>query len=123
MNALALPPDMDARVLRNEPLAKHTSWRVGGPADLFFRPLDAEDLAQFLRQLDPEIPVLWIGLGSNLLVRDGGFPASSRSSIRRFKPRARLRVPPSAPNSQRRSSAVSMPDKCAENAPSAASKM
>jgi UDP-N-acetylmuramate dehydrogenase len=72
MNALALPPEINARVLRDEPLAKHTSWRVGGPADLFFRPLDVEDLAQFLRQLDPGTPVLWIGLGSNLLVRDGG---------------------------------------------------
>jgi UDP-N-acetylmuramate dehydrogenase len=72
MNALALPPDFEARVLRDEPMARHTSWRVGGPADLFFRPLDVADLAAFLRSLDPGMPLLWIGLGSNLLVRDGG---------------------------------------------------
>jgi UDP-N-acetylmuramate dehydrogenase len=53
-------------------MAKHTSWHVGGPADLFFTPRDAMDLAAFMRQLPPEVPVLWIGLGSNLLVRDGG---------------------------------------------------
>lgn len=72
MNALALPPDFDARVLRDEPMAKHTSWHVGGPADLFFRPLDGADLSAFLRGLDASVPLLWIGLGSNLLVRDGG---------------------------------------------------
>jgi UDP-N-acetylmuramate dehydrogenase len=53
-------------------MAKHTSWHVGGPADLFFTPRDAMDLAAFLRQLPPDVPLLWIGLGSNLLVRDGG---------------------------------------------------
>ena len=53
-------------------MAKHTSWHVGGPADLFFTPRDVMDLAAFLRQLPPEVPLLWIGLGSNLLVRDGG---------------------------------------------------
>jgi UDP-N-acetylmuramate dehydrogenase len=72
MNALALPPDFDARVLRNEPMAKHTSWHVGGPADLFFTPRDREDASEFLSQLEPEMHVMWIGLGSNLLVRDGG---------------------------------------------------
>ncbi|HMN45010.1 MAG TPA: UDP-N-acetylmuramate dehydrogenase [Povalibacter sp.] len=72
MNSLALPPDFDARVLRNERMAKHTSWHVGGPADLFFTPLDVADLAAFLRSLDRATPVMWIGLGSNLLVRDGG---------------------------------------------------
>jgi UDP-N-acetylmuramate dehydrogenase len=72
MNALALPPDFEARVLRNEPMTKHTSWHVGGPADLFFTPLDANDLSQFLASLDPMTSVMWIGLGSNLLVRDGG---------------------------------------------------
>lgn len=72
MNALALPPDFDARVLRDEPMSKHTSWHVGGPADLFFRPLDAADLSAFVRGLDVSVPLLWIGLGSNLLVRDGG---------------------------------------------------
>jgi UDP-N-acetylmuramate dehydrogenase len=72
MNALVLPPDMASRVRRDEPMAKHTSWHVGGPADLFFRPLDVADLAAFLQSLAPDTPVMWIGLGSNLLVRDGG---------------------------------------------------
>jgi len=72
VNSLALPPDFELRVLRNEKMARHTSWHVGGPADLFFTPLDVADLAAFLRSLDPSTPVLWIGLGSNLLVRDGG---------------------------------------------------
>jgi UDP-N-acetylmuramate dehydrogenase len=53
-------------------MAKHTSWHVGGPADVFFTPRDVMDLAAFMRQLPPVVPMLWIGLGSNLLVRDGG---------------------------------------------------
>jgi UDP-N-acetylmuramate dehydrogenase len=75
MSAERLPnlaPDFAVRVLHDVPMAKHTSWHVGGPADLFFTPRDALDLAAFLRQLPPEIPQLCIGLGSNLLVRDGG---------------------------------------------------
>jgi len=67
-----LAPEFAARVLRDVPMAKHTSWHVGGPADLFFTPRDAMDLAAFLRQLPLDVPLLWIGLGSNLLVRDGG---------------------------------------------------
>jgi UDP-N-acetylmuramate dehydrogenase len=72
MNALALPPDFEARVLRDEPMRRHTSWRVGGPAEVFFTPRDVGELAAFLAQLDRQTPVMWIGLGSNLLVRDGG---------------------------------------------------
>ena len=72
MNALALPPELESRVRRNEKMARHTSWHVGGPADLFFTPAHEADLATFLRSLDPAVSVMWIGLGSNLLVRDGG---------------------------------------------------
>jgi UDP-N-acetylmuramate dehydrogenase len=72
MNSLALPPDFEYRVSRNEPMAKHTSWHVGGPAELFFKPLDVTDLAAFLQSLEAATPIMWIGLGSNLLVRDGG---------------------------------------------------
>ena len=43
MNALALPPDIATRVRHGEPMSKHTSWHVGGPADLYFRPLDVDD--------------------------------------------------------------------------------
>jgi UDP-N-acetylmuramate dehydrogenase len=67
-----LSPEFASRVLHDVAMAKHTSWHVGGPADLFFTPRDVMDLAAFLRQLRPEVPLLWIGLGSNLLVRDGG---------------------------------------------------
>jgi UDP-N-acetylmuramate dehydrogenase len=61
------------RLLFQEPLARHTSWRVGGPARRFYQPADRADLVAFLQQLDPQEPLLWLGLGSNLLVRDGGF--------------------------------------------------
>lgn len=57
---------------RDEPMARHTSWRVGGPADWFFRPSDLQDLSHLLAQLPEQVPVTWVGLGSNLLVRDGG---------------------------------------------------
>lgn len=67
-------PNAIRGVLRHaEPLAAHTSWRVGGPADRWFEPADREDLLSFVHQLPADEPVLWIGLGSNLLVRDGGF--------------------------------------------------
>lgn len=55
-----------------EPMRRHTSWRVGGPADRFYKPADLDDLCRFLRGLDASVPVFWFGLGSNLLVRDGG---------------------------------------------------
>ena len=54
------------------PLAKHTSWRTGGPADTLFVPADRDDLAAFLRQLPAAEPLTVLGLGSNTLVRDGG---------------------------------------------------
>ena len=57
---------------RNEPLAAHTTWRVGGPAERFYIPADVADLAVFVRGLPPAEPLFWLGLGSNLLVRDGG---------------------------------------------------
>jgi UDP-N-acetylmuramate dehydrogenase len=56
-----------------EPMSRHVSWRAGGHADRFFVPKDIPDLSGFLRTLMPEEPVLFIGLGSNLLIRDGGF--------------------------------------------------
>ena len=56
----------------NEPMARHTSWRAGGRADRAYLPADLDDLAAFLRALPEERAVLVVGLGSNLLVRDGG---------------------------------------------------
>jgi len=64
------------RWLEGEPLARHTTWRVGGPARRLYLPADLEDLAACLRALPPQEPLLWLGLGSNLLVRDGGFPGT-----------------------------------------------
>jgi UDP-N-acetylmuramate dehydrogenase len=65
-------PEFALRVRRNEPMSRHTSWHVGGPAEVFFNPRDRMDLAAFLRSLPEDVPVQWVGLGSNLLVRDGG---------------------------------------------------
>ena len=58
---------------RDEPMARYTSWRTGGAADRVYLPADVDDLAAFLRQLPPQEPVMFVGLGSNLLVRDGGW--------------------------------------------------
>ena len=58
---------------QNVSMARHTSWRVGGPARVFFEPADRDDLIAYVRRLPADEPVLWLGLGSNLLVRDGGF--------------------------------------------------
>jgi UDP-N-acetylmuramate dehydrogenase len=66
-------PGLRGELRRGELLARHTSWRVGGPARTFYRPADRDDLIAFLRALPADEPLLWLGLGSNLLVRDGGF--------------------------------------------------
>jgi len=60
------------KLLLNEPLARYTSWRVGGCADRFYIPADLQDLCAFLKSLPADEPIHFIGLGSNLLVRDGG---------------------------------------------------
>ena len=65
-------PDLRGRLANNFPLSDITWFRVGGPAQLLFTPADEEDLAYFLTGLDENLPVTVIGLGSNLLVRDGG---------------------------------------------------
>ena len=65
-------PGVRGKLLRDESLAPFTWLRVGGPAEILFLPADAEDLADFLKGLTPEIPVTVVGVGSNLIVRDGG---------------------------------------------------
>lgn len=72
MTAERLSPVLRGVLRSAEPMAKHTSWRIGGPADRFYEPADLDDLALFLTRLAPEEPLYWVGLGSNLLVRDGG---------------------------------------------------
>ena len=73
MMALAKDIGVQGELRYDEPMSRHTSWRAGGPADVFFVPASVEDLATFLRELDRETPIFWHGVGSNLLVRDGGF--------------------------------------------------
>jgi UDP-N-acetylmuramate dehydrogenase len=68
----SIGPAFQARVRYGEPMSAHTSWHAGGPAEAYFTPRDGEDLSAFLRSLPLQLPVYWVGLGSNLLVRDGG---------------------------------------------------
>jgi UDP-N-acetylmuramate dehydrogenase len=70
--SVAIAPEFTLRVRRDEPMSRHTSWHAGGPAEVFFNPRDRTELASFLRSLPEEVPIHWVGLGSNLLVRDGG---------------------------------------------------
>ncbi len=67
-------PALRGRLLANQSLAELTWFRVGGPAQILFMPEDEEDLAYMLANLPTEIPVTMVGLGSNLIVRDGGVP-------------------------------------------------
>ena len=75
-----LPP-VRGRMVEDAPLSRVTWFRVGGPAEVMFRPADADDLAAFLAQKPADVPVMVIGVGSNLLVRDGGIGPSHRAVI------------------------------------------
>jgi len=70
-------PDLRGRVLANQSLAELTWFRVGGPAQILFMPEDESDLSYFLAHLPGDLPLTVIGLGSNLIVRDGGVPGSA----------------------------------------------
>src|SRR5438270_2186847 len=70
----AAMPQLRGRLLANEPLGPLTWFRVGGPAQILFTPADEDDLGYFLANLPNEIPVYVVGVGSNLIVRDGGMP-------------------------------------------------
>lgn len=90
-------PNQVRGILRqDEPMARHTSWRVGGPARTFFQPADLQELADFLRSLPAEEPLYWVGLGSNLLVRDGGLKgtviATSELNHLEFLPHQQVRA-------------------------------
>ncbi len=71
MNALAMN-QLRGQLRHDEPMSKHTSWRVGGLADKYYVPADLFDLQVFLSMQDAKTPITWVGLGSNMLVRDGG---------------------------------------------------
>src|SRR6266853_6077085 len=91
------------RLVPNQPLAELTWFRVGGPAQLLFMPEDEQDLSYFLAHLPAEIPVSVIGLGSNLIVRDGGVPGVVIRLGRGFsnvtaEPGARVRAGAAAPD-------------------------
>jgi UDP-N-acetylmuramate dehydrogenase len=76
-------------------MSKHTSWHVGGPAEVYFNPRDRDDLTSFLRHLEPNVPVYWVGLGSNLLVRDGGLDGvviSTHGTLDRLERRSETTV-------------------------------
>ena len=70
----AAMPQLRGRLLANQPLAELTWFRVGGPAQVLFTPADEDDLAYFLKSLPDDVPVYAVGVGSNLIVRDGGLP-------------------------------------------------
>ena len=70
----AAMPQLRGRLLANQSLAELTWFRVGGPAQVLFTPADEDDLAYFLAHLPSELPVYVVGVGSNLIVRDGGMP-------------------------------------------------
>ena len=72
-DAMRLDPALRGELRHDEPMARHVSWRAGGRARTFFRPADLEDLQAFHAARPAGEPVLFVGLGSNLLVRDGGF--------------------------------------------------
>jgi len=73
------------KIIRSEPMKKHTSLKVGGPAELFFKPVDTEDLSIFFSKLRDSVPIFWLGRGSNLLVRDGGISGVVISSSSIFR--------------------------------------
>jgi UDP-N-acetylmuramate dehydrogenase len=80
----AAMPNLRGRLLANQSLAELTWFRVGGPAQVLFTPSDEDDLGYFLAHLPDELPVYVVGVGSNLIVRDGGMPGV----VIRLSPRA-----------------------------------
>jgi UDP-N-acetylmuramate dehydrogenase len=74
MNLLERLPPVRGKLDASVPLAPFTWFRVGGPAEVLFQPADETDLAEFLRDCPADIPILAVGVGSNLIVRDGGVP-------------------------------------------------
>ncbi|MEM7405968.1 MAG: UDP-N-acetylmuramate dehydrogenase [Pseudomonadota bacterium] len=76
MNACANIAKPRGKLRHGEPMSQHTVWACGGPAERFFEPADLEDLVGYVGSRDSTEPMFWLGLGSNLLVRDGGLRGS-----------------------------------------------
>jgi len=74
MNELATKPGVRGKLTEKAPLAPLVWFKSGGDAQWLFEPKDEDDLVDFLRGLDPDMPVMALGLGSNMIVRDGGVP-------------------------------------------------
>ena len=74
MSDLATMPKVSGKLTREAPLAPLVWFKSGGRAEWLFEPKDENDLTDFLRELDPDVPVMALGLGSNIIVRDGGVP-------------------------------------------------
>ena len=89
MSAIATMPRVRGRLTPNAPLAPLVWFKSGGSAEWLFEPADAEDLETFLNELDPHVPVMALGLGSNLIVRDGGVPGVV---VRLAKPFAKIEL-------------------------------
>src|SRR6476469_4808258 len=87
MSAVATMPQVRGRLTPSAPLAPLVWFKSGGSAEWLFEPKDEDDLVNFLRELDPQVPVMALGLGSNLIVRDGGVPGVV---VRLGKPFARI---------------------------------
>jgi UDP-N-acetylmuramate dehydrogenase len=94
INFMDAPDDtvLPGQLLHNVRLADHTSWRVGGSADRFYWPRHKHDLIRFLQQLPVDEPLFWLGLGSNLLIRDGGIRGTVICTRGRLKTMSRVAV-------------------------------
>jgi UDP-N-acetylmuramate dehydrogenase len=90
MMAAARDLTVQGELRYNESMSRHTSWRSGGPAEAFFMPASIEDLSSFLVELDADTPLFWHGVGSNLLVRDGGLPGVVISATKILRDLERL---------------------------------
>ncbi len=80
------------RLQFGEPMARHSTWRAGGPAERYYEPADLDDLVEFIAALPADESLTWVGLGSNLLVRDGGIAGTvvmTAGALNKIEPLAR----------------------------------
>ena len=89
VSGVAELPKVQGKLTPAAPLAPLVWFKSGGAAEFLFEPADVDDLASFLKGLDPDVPVMALGLGSNMIVRDGGVPGVV---VRLGKPFAKVEV-------------------------------